>query len=266
MSIWEHASVTFVKGFPKYRDACYPPYVREPHSRPEGAVTERQWIAAAVKHARESRGLTQRHLAELCQVAGLAWTVKTVGNIELAAKDVSIVELLVLCVALETTPNQLLYPDPFEGEVTPELVEVSPGKAWITYALGELLDGNTLTGDTAYSWTLDSYPPEVVRPEEVLEVAALYGEDPDAVTIAEATGMGVDEVRDLLTQLGPEMLRLEGIRTRRRRMTTRETVDLLTEHFLGDEAEKATPHARRAKRARAVQHVSDMIIEARSKQ
>lgn len=219
-----------------------------------------------MKHARESRGFTQRQLAELCQAAGLSWTVKTVGNIELAAKDVSIVELLVLCVALETTPNQLLYPDPFEGEVTPELVEVSPGKAWITYALGELLDGNTMTGDTADSWTLDSYPPEVVRPEEVLEVAALFGDDPDAVEIAEITGLDVDEVSEIVPRVAGGMLAMLGRPGRKRkRFTARELVDLLLEGSvttLRAEGKEPSDYAVRALRVGIVRDVAEGIMKA----
>lgn len=225
-------------------------------------LTEREWVGAAVKAARIARGLKQRELVELLQAAGLPWSQGILAKVEVGTRDVSLVELLIVCTCLGTTPSELLYAD----EVEVEYVELPGGKRWHAHALGELLDGRKLTGSTAAAWSLDSDPSDVVQPEAVLELAAMYLADPDAVELSELTGLELEEVSASVSALARRMRMASGIgKANRKRWTARELVDELLEAAVERERAKGQPvseYAVRALRVGIVREIAARMSEA----
>lgn len=226
--------------------------------------TEREWIGAAIKYARTSKGLKQRELIELTQAAGLQWTQGILAKVELGSREVSPVELLLVCVCLGTTPVELLYP---EEEIT-QYVELSSGKRWNIYALQVLLKNKPLDGAMASLWSMNPAKNSIV-PEDVLNVAAGYWDDPDAMDLVEMTGEPLDVIQGLVNSLAPQLLEDYDVPSRRKKWTARELMDILTtqwvlEHEAG--GENVSEYAKRAYRNSMTRRIAKMINEVKAEQ
>lgn len=93
------------------------------------ALTPNQLVAHNLRRLREEAGLSQRRLAELMSHHGLAWTMFTVSDAELAAdparrgRKFSPDELVLLAALFYVTPLTLLLP-PMGPDAPAVVVEV----------------------------------------------------------------------------------------------------------------------------------------------
>lgn len=235
---------------------CYSPFMAD-----RKTLTEREWVGTAIKNARTSKGLKQRELVELTQAAGLPWTQGILANVEIGSRDVSLVELLLVCVCLGTTPAELLYPE----EEFIEYVELPSGNRWSTHALGELLDNNPLTGDLAAAWSFGHGEKNLIEPDDVLEIASKYLADPDAVEIAQQTGLELEVVSARVSKVARTLIK-NAYRTskKRQRWTAKELVDMLQEDAIlkmKNEGKKPTEYAERSLRVGIVRAVAQEIAQ-----
>jgi hypothetical protein len=106
-------------------------------------------------------------------------------------------------------------------------------------------------------------PKNVVTPEDVLEAAADYLADPDAVTIADITGLEVKEVTKRVTKIAAGVLALYGVKHgRRRTWTARGVLDLMQESVIEAElaaGKEVSEHSRRAIRNSLTRHLAELI-------
>jgi transcriptional regulator with XRE-family HTH domain len=80
-------------------------------------------IGERVEKIRVARGMTRDKLAATLQDMGLDWSRLTVNRLEIGRrKDVTVIELLALCVALDIAPVDLLVP----GHLTDQGYRVAP--------------------------------------------------------------------------------------------------------------------------------------------
>ena len=72
----------------------------------------RNAVGERVRSLRKRAGLTQRDLAARCHVQGWDVDQQMIANLEGGVREVTDLELLVLCRSLEVRPNDLLvWPD-----------------------------------------------------------------------------------------------------------------------------------------------------------
>ncbi len=219
--------------------------------------SEREWVSAAIKHRRGVLGLRQKDLADLVSAAGPRWTQQIVGKVETGARDVSLLELLAVCIALGTTPNGLLFPDdaPEPNGVAPGYVRFDSGKLLLGFAIDQLLAGNSLAGLAAsrVSSTLQWVDGEVVHLNEVLDLAGEYASDPDAVTVSEYMDVAPDRVRQLIAEHSIALGSWVG--SARKRWTARELLDdrvwLWTRENPGIDSASDSPKIRQVRTAKA---------------
>ena len=227
-------------------------------------LTEREWVGTAIKNARTSKGLKQRELVELTQAAGLPWTQGILANVEIGSRDVSLTELLLVCVCLGTTPAELLYPQ----EETTEFLELPTGKRWNILALHALLKNKPLSGTWAAVWSLKPAK-NLITPEDVLDVAAKYWTDPDAMDLVEMTGEPLDVIQGLVNSLAPQLLGDYGMPSRRKKWTARELMDILTTQWVLEheaDGENVSEYAKRAYRNSMTRRIAKMINEVKAEQ
>lgn len=139
------------------------------------AVPLRRVLAAGLKTARERLGLRQEDAAARARAYGLAtWIRGTVAQAEVGARRLSLEEILLLAVAYETSPAQLISGD------DEALVELTPDAQVSVAALRALLSGNPPeldalqpegVGVTASQGT----PPRSSRFPDVLAEAGRFG-------------------------------------------------------------------------------------------
>ena len=80
-------------------------------------------IADRVGKIREARGMTRDKLAATMQDLGIDWTRLTVNRLEIGRREnVTVTELLALCIALQVAPVDLLVP----GHWTNQSYQVTP--------------------------------------------------------------------------------------------------------------------------------------------
>ena len=149
-----------------------------------------QWVGAAVRQRREAIGFSQTRLANVCEEIGLPLSQADIAAIEGGRRQVGAIESLMLCVALGTTLERLLYGDAVEGpqgsvggNETPAPSHVDwGGRRFSTWALAEvLMDGLTnADGPTANAdhWRATD-PATEVDPAEVQGVIGRLIDDPD---------------------------------------------------------------------------------------
>jgi transcriptional regulator with XRE-family HTH domain len=76
-----------------------------------GALDPQEVIGDRVRKIREARGMTRDKLAATLQDMGIDWTRLTVNRLEIGRRDnITVKELLALCLALDVAPVDLLVP------------------------------------------------------------------------------------------------------------------------------------------------------------
>jgi transcriptional regulator with XRE-family HTH domain len=90
-------------------------------------------MGAAIRAAREERGLSQRQLASRLEGFGLTWPAQTIQRVERDKRSLTVAELLILAAALNRSPDVLALPGQPQDRV--ELsgsyaVEVGRGRRW----------------------------------------------------------------------------------------------------------------------------------------
>lgn len=97
----------------------------------------RRILAAGLKAARERRGLRQEDAAARARAYGLStWIRGTIAQAEVGARRLSLEEIVLLALAYETTPAELI------GGDDADLVELTPDARVKVGALKALLSGN----------------------------------------------------------------------------------------------------------------------------
>jgi transcriptional regulator with XRE-family HTH domain len=132
----------------------------------------REVLAAGMKQTRQCRELRQEEVAERLRSYGLtSWLRGTVAQAEVGARRLVLEEVLLLAVALETTPAELVQGDPGE------LVELGSDARLSIEAVRQLLSGvvQTMPVPSAVSQTLRASP-------EMLSEASRFGlSDPEII-------------------------------------------------------------------------------------
>jgi transcriptional regulator with XRE-family HTH domain len=78
---------------------------------PSSALDPQEVIGDRVRKIREARGMTRDKLAATLQDMGIDWTRLTVNRLEIGRRDnITVKELLALCLALDIAPVDLLVP------------------------------------------------------------------------------------------------------------------------------------------------------------
>lgn len=100
--------------------------------------TLRQALGAGLREVRKARGLKQEEAAALLRQHGLTtWIRGTVAQAEVGARRIALEEVLLLALAFEVSPADLVAGAP------DDLVELSPGVRLTVAAMKALLSGNT---------------------------------------------------------------------------------------------------------------------------
>ena len=205
------------------------------------AYREKPLLGAAIKARRTELGLTQRQLADTVEAGGVTWAASTAGKIEAGTRDATLLELALLCIALQCSLEELLEYAEADLE-TPLGVEIP------TAAIALALAGEIETAAELSSFL-----------GLVAETANSIAADPDAATIVELTGLEPWAVSAALTILGNDPVTRRG-RARRKQWLARDLVEAELEEFRSDNP-NASGHALRKARNHAVRRLSDSVRE-----
>ena len=110
--------------------------------------TPQQTVARRVRELRETRGISQRSLAERMERLGHNWAISSVSRVEAGKRDVSIDELFSLALAFGEKPTALLDTGSDSVAVGGHVIPAQLFKDWMyrdKYSLGLTPDGLGLT-------------------------------------------------------------------------------------------------------------------------
>jgi transcriptional regulator with XRE-family HTH domain len=98
-------------------------------------------IADRVGKIREARGMSRDKLAAILQDLGVDWTRLTVNRLEIGRREnITVTELLALCIALQVAPVDLLVP----GHWTNQSYQVTPRASAVAENVREWIRGEQL--------------------------------------------------------------------------------------------------------------------------
>jgi transcriptional regulator with XRE-family HTH domain len=98
-------------------------------------------IADRVGKIREARGMSRDKLAATLQDLGIDWTRLTVNRLEIGRREnITVTELLALCIALQVAPVDLLVP----GHWTDQSYQVTPRASAVAENVREWIRGDEL--------------------------------------------------------------------------------------------------------------------------
>jgi transcriptional regulator with XRE-family HTH domain len=129
------------------------------------ALDPQEIIGDRVRKIREARGMTRDKLAATLQDMGIDWTRLTVNRLEIGRRDnITVKELLALCLALDVAPVDLLVP----GHLSDRDYQVAPKLTASAENVREWLRGEDLI------FAYQDPDPDIPfrRPPRVVDIAA----------------------------------------------------------------------------------------------
>ena len=202
------------------------------------ATREKALIGQVVRARRSELGLTQRQLAEVVSLGGVDWDQRIVAKVEGGTRDLTLLEVALLMLALQTDLVSLLGPGSDEIEGPDGQVDIPAA------AVALILAGDV---DEALELSIDL---------EILHKAAEhYAGDPDFVALEELTGIDPGPLTAALTIYGNDPM-TRGDRRSRKSWRAQDVVELELGPWRADNPEP-TEHALRQARTQALRRVGD---------
>jgi transcriptional regulator with XRE-family HTH domain len=129
------------------------------------ALDPQEVIGDRVRKIREARGMTRDKLAATLQDMGIDWTRLTVNRLEIGRRDnITVKELLALCLALDVAPVDLLVP----AHLSDRSYQVAPKLTASAENVREWLRGEELI--SAHTDPEPGIP--FIKPARVVDIAA----------------------------------------------------------------------------------------------
>jgi transcriptional regulator with XRE-family HTH domain len=181
-----------------------------------GSINPHVLIGERVEKIRMARGMTRDKLAATLQDMGLDWSRLTVNRLEIGRREnITVIELLALCTALDIAPVDLLVPAYLENQsyrVAPKAsAEASTVREWIR-------------GEMQLYWSTDPKPgARFVGPDTAGELAAFVQWMPE------------DRARRVVRNYFLEGLSDEEYELASREERKKDLAEWLKEHGIGDD-------------------------------